>query len=287
MATDLHDEINLGRLVRRLDKSASDSQWTVASDDTWIKVQGTLQKVKYARKLLANVELEDVDPTPKSIQRYNDFRMKLDRVDAFMQELEKRTAPKQIRPAPLLPHIPTPPDEPEPAPTQSLRASPPEAISVPGDDQDPASAALATDNLLFSVSDVARSSFSSSVSPPLTTLLPPSFPPATKSTTTALEPRMQGSTARQREMGEQMSLMATQLKRNALHFADLMAKDQRVVEEMDVKLEGNFGYMQKTQTRMKDLREKTGSSTCMRMLIILVVTFLFMFMVSLIRFSGR
>ncbi|KAJ7031641.1 hypothetical protein C8F04DRAFT_1110124 [Mycena alexandri] len=285
MATDLHDEINLRRLVRRLEKSASDSQWTTASDDTWIKVQGTLQKVKYARKLLGNVELEDVDPTPKSMQRYNDFRTKLDRIDAFMKELDKRTAPKQTRPAPLLPHIPTPPDEPEPAPAQQ-RASPPEAISVSGD-EDSTSAALVTDNLLFSAGDGARSSFSSSVSPPLTTLLPASFPSATKSTTTALEPRMQGSTASQREMGEQLSLMATQLKRNALYFSDLMEKDQRVIEETEVKLDGNFGYMQKTQTRMKGLREKTGSSTCMRMLIILVVTFLFMFMVSLIRFSGR
>lgn len=88
-------------------------------------------------------------------------------------------------------------------------------------------------------------------------------------------------------MAKQMGLMAAQLKRNALYFSDLMAKDQRVMEETEVKLEGNFGYMQQTQTRMKGLREKTGSSTCMRMLIILVVTFLFMFMVSLIRFSGR
>ncbi|KAJ7767291.1 hypothetical protein B0H16DRAFT_1686875 [Mycena metata] len=182
--------------------------------------------------------------------------------------------------------MPTPRYEPEPAPAQQ-RASLPEAIW----DKDPTSAALVTDNLLFSVYDGARSSFSSSVSPPPTTLLPTctSFPSATKSTTTAsaLEPRMQGSTVRQREMAKQMGLMAAQLKRNALYFSDLMAKDQRVMEEMELKLEVDFGYTQETQARMKSLREKTGSSASMSMLIILVVTFLFMFVVLLIRFSGR
>ncbi|KAJ7130137.1 hypothetical protein C8R44DRAFT_774941 [Mycena epipterygia] len=286
MAANGHDDINLRRLIRRLEKSASDSQWTTSADDTWIKVQGTLQTVKYARKLLGNVELDDVDPTPKSMQRYGDFKAKLDRIDAFMQGLEKRTAPKRTRPEPILPHLPPPPEEPEPAPPQLQRASPPDAIAVPG--EDPTSASLPTDNLLFSVSDVARTSFSSSVSPPLTTLLPPSFPSATKSTTTAVEPRLlQHSNARQRDMSDQMALMATQLKRNAMHFSELLANDQRVVEETEQKLEGNFGYMQKTRVRARDLRGKTGSTTCLVVLIILAVTFLFMLMVSLIRFSGR
>ncbi|KAJ7135429.1 hypothetical protein C8R43DRAFT_1020985 [Mycena crocata] len=285
--TDVHDEINLRRLVRRLEKSASDSQWTGSLDDIWIQVQGTLQKVKYARKLLANVELEDPDATPKSMQRYNEVKTKLDRIDVFMQALQKKTAPKRTRPEPILPHIPPPPDEPEPAPSQMQRASPPDAIAVPGDDLP--SASLPTDNLLFSVSDVARSSFSSSVSPPLTTLLPSSFPPsATKSTTTAVEPRLlQHSNARQRDMSDQMALMATQLKRNAMHFAELLANDQKVVEETEQKLEGNYGYMQKTRVRTRDLRGKTGSTTCLVLVIVLVVVLLFMLMVSLIRFSGR
>ncbi|KAJ6551425.1 hypothetical protein B0H19DRAFT_1220745 [Mycena capillaripes] len=285
MTANVHDEINLKRLLRRLEKSASDSQWTDSSDDTWIKVQGTLQKVKYAKKLLGNVELEDFDPTPKSMQRYDDWRTKLNQIDTFMQELEKRTAPKQTRPEPILPQLPTPPEEPEPTPPQQ-RASPPDAIIVPVEEPD--SATLPTDNLLFSVSDVARSSFSSSVSPPLTTLLPPSFPTTTKSTTTAFEPRLlQHSNARQRDMAEQMHLMATQLKRNAVHFGELLAEDQRVVEGTERKLEGNFGYMQQTQVRAKALNAKTWSSTWINMLIIVVVLVLTFFMISLIRFSGR
>ncbi|KAJ6591096.1 hypothetical protein DFH09DRAFT_1138556 [Mycena vulgaris] len=286
MAGNVHDEINLRRLIRRLEKSASDSQWRGSSDDTWIKVQGTLQKVKYARKLLGNVELDDVDPTPRNMHRYDDFRTKLDRIDAFMQTLEKRTAPTRTRPEPILPHIPPPPNELEPAPPQLQGPSVPDAIAVPG--EDPSSASLPTDDLLFSVSDVARTSFSSSVSPPLTTLLPPSFHSATKSTTTAVEPRLlQHSNARQRDMSEEMARMATQLKQNAIHFGELLANDQRVVEETDQKLEGNYGYMQKTRVRTRDLRGKTGSTTCLVLGIVLLVTFLFMLMVSLIRFSGR
>ncbi|KAJ7248618.1 hypothetical protein B0H12DRAFT_1123470, partial [Mycena haematopus] len=279
MTTNFHDEINLKRLVRRLETSASDSQWNVSSDDTWIKVQGALQKVKYARKLLGNVELEDIDPTPKSLQRYEDWRTKLNRIDTFMQELEKRTAPKQTRLQPILPQIPAPPDEPEPAPRPQRT---PDAIIAPGEDPSPAT--LPTDGLLLSGADVARARLLSS---PHDTLFP-SFTSATKSTTTAVEPRnMQLSNARQRDMADQMELMATQLKRNAIHFGELLAKDQAVLEETDKKLEGNFGYMQQTQTRTKSLNAKTRSSTWIRMLIILFVVVVFMFMVFFMRFSGR
>ncbi|KAJ7846346.1 hypothetical protein B0H14DRAFT_934725 [Mycena olivaceomarginata] len=271
MTANVHDEINLKRLLRRLEKSASDSQWTGSADDTWIKVQGTLQKVKYARKLLGNVELEDMEPTPSSVQRYEDWRTKLNRIDAFMQELEKRTAPKQTRPEPILPQLPPPPEEPEPAPAQ-----PPSDAPEQG-----AAATLPADDLLFSASDTL-------VSPPVTTLLPPSFPLAAKSTTTAVEPRlMQHSNARQRDMADEMARMATQLKRNAIHFGELLAKDQGVVEETDRKLEGNYGYMQQTQARTKQLGATSWSSTWMRMLILLGVVFVFMFMVFFMRFSGR
>ncbi|KAJ7624988.1 hypothetical protein DFH06DRAFT_1444642, partial [Mycena polygramma] len=272
----LHDEINLRRLLRRLEKSASNSGWPDFSDDAWIKVQGTLQKVKYARKLLGNVEREDLDPTPKHLQRYDDWRTKLNRIDEFMQELEKRMAPKQRRPQAILPQIPAPVEEAETAPSQR-RAS----VSDTS-----ASAMLSADNLIFSVSDIVQSSSSSSVSP-LTALSPPSST-VTKSTTTAVEPRsLQQSNAHQRDMAEQMHLMATQLKQNAAHFGELLAADQRVVEETESKLEENSVHMHQTHARTKVLNANSWSSTWIRMLVVLIVTFLFMFTVFLIRFSGR
>lgn len=79
--------------------------------------------------------------------------------------------------------------------------------------------------------------------------------------------------------------MATQLKRNAIHFSESLAKDQGVVEETEQKLEGNFGYMQKTRLRTRDLRGKTGSTTCLSLFIILAVSLLFFLMIWVIRFS--
>ncbi|KAK7019884.1 hypothetical protein R3P38DRAFT_2970793 [Favolaschia claudopus] len=277
MTSNVHDEINLKRLLRRLEKSTLDSTWAVDSEDTWIEAQGALQKVKYARKLLENVELEDVDPTPKSTQRYQDWKAKLSRIDTFLQDLEKKAAPKPVQPIPLLSQIPLPPEEPEPTPL------PTPADQVPGEDTAPAT--LPTDGLLLSVADVAPPV---DTPQPLTSLLPPSYAAATKSTSTAVEPRLlQHSTTRQREMADQMALMASQLKRNAIHFGELMAQDQRVLEETDKKLEGNFGYMQQTQVRTKNLNAKSWSSTWIRMLIIFGVVFVFMFMVFFMRLSGR
>lgn len=40
----LHDEVNLARLVRRLEKSIADPRWTTPNaNDTWIKAQSSLQ----------------------------------------------------------------------------------------------------------------------------------------------------------------------------------------------------------------------------------------------------
>jgi SNARE protein 1 len=40
----LHDRVNLPRLVKRLEKSVSEDDWSDSSQrDTWIKAQGTLQ----------------------------------------------------------------------------------------------------------------------------------------------------------------------------------------------------------------------------------------------------
>ena len=42
--TQEHDRINLGRLVRRLEKSTLEEEWSTATQhDAWLKVQGTLE----------------------------------------------------------------------------------------------------------------------------------------------------------------------------------------------------------------------------------------------------
>lgn len=81
--------------------------------------------------------------------------------------------------------------------------------------------------------------------------------------------------------------MATQLKRNALHFSDSLVKDKAVVEETQEKLEGNLGVMLKERLRLRDFRGKSQSTTCLVVGIVVTVLLLFMFMVSVVRFSRR
>ena len=81
----LHDRINLPRLVKRLEQSIQEDDWSKSTPpkrETWIKAQTTLQvstphthvgitdrehlyqQIRHARLLLKNVELDNVDPTP-------------------------------------------------------------------------------------------------------------------------------------------------------------------------------------------------------------------------------
>ena len=81
--------------------------------------------------------------------------------------------------------------------------------------------------------------------------------------------------------------MAVQLKRNALHFSDALAKDQAVLAETEQKLEGNYDVMERERVRLKDHSAKSGGTTCLVVGIILLVVLLFALMVVLIRFSRK
>lgn len=79
--------------------------------------------------------------------------------------------------------------------------------------------------------------------------------------------------------------MAQQLKRNAVHFSNSLEKDKAVVEDAQIKLEGNYEVMQKERVRLRDHRGKSWGTTCMVVGIVLLVLLVFMLMVSVIRFS--
>lgn len=56
----LHDRVNLPRLVKRLEKSVSQDDWSDSSQrDTWIKAQGTLQV--RSELFVANIRLLEAD----------------------------------------------------------------------------------------------------------------------------------------------------------------------------------------------------------------------------------
>ncbi|KAK0225577.1 hypothetical protein IW262DRAFT_1356830 [Armillaria fumosa] len=272
MSHSTHDEINLVRLIRRLEKSTLDPIWSNDGDDVWLKALGTLQTVKYARKLLKNVELNDYDPISKNVRRYNELRMTLDRIDTFAKDVEKRVAPVPRRPEPLLPHIPIP------EVPQSPKHSPPGTMTpLPeGDELVPLPMPLpTTDSLLLSPSDPPSTTIS-----PLPTLLPASA--TSKATGVSV---LQNTNALHNELSEQLAQMATQLKRNALHFSDSLAADKAIVEEAQQKIESNFSFMRKERVRLRDFRGKSGSTTCLVVMAVVVVTVLFIFMVMLIRLT--
>lgn len=281
----VHDKINLKSLVRRLEKSVSDPFWDESpEDDAWIKSQGTLQKVKYARKLLKHVELYDEEPSPTKTQQFDDIRITLDRVEVFMKEVAKRTAPNP-RP-PIVFEVPTIPS----IPSASLESALPIASGFQEllPNEEPRSSTLPADDLL--PSDTTSYPTSIPFSPP-TTLIPSTIPLTSTSTTTATASRPSNSnsntTALQQELSDQLAQMAIQLKRNALHFSDSLAKDKAVVEETEQKLEGNYGVMERERVRLRDHSGKSRGTTCLVVMIIMAVVFLFALMVLLIRFSRR
>ena len=87
------------------------------------------------------------------------------------------------------------------------------------------------------------------------------------------------------ELSAQLAQMATQLKRNAIHFSDTLAKDQAVVEEAGLKLESNFDSLHKERTRLRDHSGKSRGTTWLTLFSIIVVFVSFIVMFFIIRFT--
>ncbi|KAF8149393.1 hypothetical protein B0H34DRAFT_185880 [Crassisporium funariophilum] len=296
-----HDEINLIRLVRRLEKSVANTEdWKRDSGkpDTWLKAQSGLQKVKFARKLVRNVELDDVDQSPKRIKQVNDTKIKLDKIESFFKDMEKHSKPNPTRPKPILPtlSIPKPRSESSPPPytdgfelhePRPQSHSPHHNLGTGG----PSSPGVSTTGLFISPPDPSE------ISPTLITSAIPSLLPANPtyaSATTAFTranatPRKAGagatSTALQEELSSQLEIMAAQLKRNAIHFSNSLAKDQAVVEDAQQKLERNHDVLLKERVRLRDRHAESRGTTCWVFGIVVMVLLLFMLMASVIRFS--
>lgn len=111
----------------------------------------------------------------------------------------------------------------------------------------------------------------------------PSAASPLSSNITATPAILQNSRVVQEELSEQLALMARQLRRNATHFSDSLAKDKVVVDAMQEKLEGNFDLLKKERIRLRDFRGKSGGTTCLVIMSVIVVVIAFIFMVFVIR----
>ncbi|KIY53961.1 hypothetical protein FISHEDRAFT_63174 [Fistulina hepatica ATCC 64428] len=274
-----HDEINLRRLVRRLEKSIQDDSWNDTNVDTWIRASRTHQTVKYARKLLKNIKRNQYEPSSSKKTEWNAMSKILDDTEIFIQDVEKRCEPSSRRPKSFLASLPIP----SPPPEEGQTAVPEQQTEREAAEQP---TVLPTDDLLLSPSEppLPSASVTSIVSP--TPLISAKAPSTTAVATTAISPRfMQNSKAIQDELSEQLAQMAVQLRKNAEYFSESLEKDKAVVAATQEKLETNLDVMTKTRVRLRDRRSKSGSTTCLVLFSVFVVIILFVFMVYLIRLT--
>jgi SNARE protein 1 len=110
---------------------------------------------------------------------------------------------------------------------------------------------------------------------------PPQVVAPSTATDTPTRHDLQSSSAVHEELSAQLAQMATQLKRNALHFSESLVKDQSVVEEAQEKLEKNYGFMKTERTRLRDHGGKSSSTTWLTMgsMVIVAVAFVVMFLI--------
>ncbi|VDB92050.1 unnamed protein product [Peniophora sp. CBMAI 1063] len=282
----LHDRVNLTRLVRRLDKAIAVPDWEKDEVlDAKIKTQGMLQKVKFARKLLVNVEVyDDMDESSKYRAQHAELRKALERIEQIVVAADQRATKPLSRPPPILPTIPLPPPaarglEPLPVPA--------EATSLPSE----------VDLLLGATSDSISSPAPADVVPePEPTLDPvsptflPSRPKPAPPTSESISEKpalLQSSAVVQEELTSELARMAAQLKANATYFSGALERDKIALEGAEEKIGSNLDVMTKERVRLRDHRGKSMGTTCLTITSIVVVLVSFVVMFFIIRFTRR
>ncbi|TEB19653.1 hypothetical protein FA13DRAFT_1767107 [Coprinellus micaceus] len=309
-----HDEINLFRLVRRLDKAIQvkdgwEAEGEGGHDEIRIKARKELQKVKYARKLVRNVEGYE-QGSSEHIRRVNAVKISLDKIEGFLKDTEARHTFPLPRPTrTLLSQLPPPRDK-SLTPLSDGFASPPQStgdLSTAEKELEdgqttpkstlPASLSLSeNDNFLLSppeeIPGLPSSGLVSAI-PALLSAEPLDVPPPYRaafptplistfpSRTTALPSASTSLTNRATSSTE----AHTSLHGTRLHFADALEKDKAVVEAALGKVEGNLGFMEGQRKRLRDFAGKSGGTTWLTLGIVLAVLLLFVVMVGFIRLT--
>jgi len=261
------DRINLGRLVKRLEKEVAEQNWSQHEQprQTWIQATMILQNYKYARKLLYDVEQEnEIDPSSSlSHQKYAaTVKESLDKLEGPMQDVERRAQLHNHRPKSLLATLPLPTQS---ISTPTRQATSPVETLIPGPDDATELRSHATSGPLLSIpADKAA------ISRPL-------LPNAPAFLSTSLQT--------QEELSRQLSQMATQLKRNAIHFGESLARDKTLIEGAQEKLDDNYDTMKKERVRLRDHHGKSWGTTWITLLSVIVVCVAFILTFFIIRLT--
>ena len=89
----------------------------------------------------------------------------------------------------------------------------------------------------------------------------------------------------QHELSAQLAQMASQLRRNAVHFSEALARDQAVMSDAEEKIGANFDVMKKERVRLRDHRGKSMGTTCITLASIIAVVIAFIWMFFVIRLT--
>lgn len=195
------------------------------------------------------------------MKRLNDAKIRLDRIDGFLTDVQMCFPKKPVREDSILAKLPLPSVS-TPKPSVSARG----LTIIPPEPDEMSPSLISTALLPINASETARTSALDRTMGPTPTCR------HVGAATTALH----------EELSSQLEDMARQLKRNALHFSASLANDKAVIEEAAAKIEGNFGVMEGQRMR---LRDRTRSGSCLTMGIILLVIVIFVVMVMVIRLS--
>jgi len=293
----LHDRVNLVRLVRRLDKTVNVSDWgSERGVTTWVRSEQLLQQLKYARKLLSNLEVyNESHPSTKLQRRLTDIRGVLDTLDTSMLLVNERVVPEPPHIEPILPTLPLPSSSTRTVdlPAFQRLAPPSDVTSGPLKEAEPPAANV---NLLLGVAEDdshplpperADSTSSNPNAFPPRTSAPAATAPASDSTSEKAQTLLQqdNSKALQEELSAQLAQMAGQLRRNAEHFSSALAADQAVLQTAEGKVGANLDVMKRERVRLRDHRGKSLGTTCLTISSVLVVTLACIVMLFIIRFT--
>ncbi|CEL60709.1 hypothetical protein RSOLAG1IB_03948 [Rhizoctonia solani AG-1 IB] len=283
-----HNQVNLARLLRRLEKAIQTQDWNyqslTESSATWIRAEGMLQSIAYARKLLSNVRGDGGSPSssmtsldPRS-EYWQATENKIAALESVLNDVRSRAQPKKSKPPSYLTHVPPP--RPKPALQLSVTIT---SEEVKSPDEMTSEALLPVEARILEPRSPVVDLLPGTPLPELNTrftrsepsesLLSPRPQPSASGTspTTDLPGFMQTSLQTQEDLSEQLALMAAQLKRNAQTFAAQLHEDNALVQLAHDQLEGVHTRVKTERSTLRDFRSKSGYTTCMTLGIIVVV----------------
>ncbi|KAF8513138.1 hypothetical protein BU17DRAFT_95631 [Hysterangium stoloniferum] len=272
-----HDRINLVRLVKRLETSVTEARWTQVADEdreeAWVNAQGMAQKIRYARKLLLNVDTyadlglrESQTPTQ---QRYlQNTRETLDRLDGIVDSIKQQLEPQIVPSTYFLSSLPLPsaiePKAERAEEVEDPSQTSPEAMDIPSKSFPPSAVPDITADLLPAPSE-------------------PNLPSSSSQTGTSS--LLSASLQTHDELTEELARMTAQLKRNAQHFAESLEKDKGVVLSASETLEKNYDTMARERIRLKDHSGKSRGTTWLVIAAVVGVAIAFVFTFLVIRIT--